>query len=157
MQTFVETVGPRRGLKASVMNVGNHYTLDVASRAGVIVVPAAEGHATAPVAAGDLAEALGAVAYDLATVAPSATADFAAGDVAEVCDQGDMWLVAEAGLTVGAQPFCRFAASVNGTILGAVRVDADGATAGLLPNCRVLAVVAGLAKVRINLPHGAAA
>ena len=157
MQTFAEGFTPRRGLKASVMNVGNHYTLDVACPAGVILVPAAEGHATVPTAAGDLAEALGGLAYDLVNLAPSAATDFAAGDVGEVCDQGDLWLVAEAGLAVGNQPFCRFDVGAGGAQRGAVRVDADTNTAALLPNCRVLAVTTGLAKVRINLPHGAAA
>lgn len=157
MQTFTEESTPRRGLKASVMNVGEHFTLDSACPAGVVVVASTEGHADLPAAGADLAKALGVVAYDLVTEAPSTTNDFAVGDVAEVVDDGRIWCVAEAGLAVGDQPYCRFAAGAGGTQLGALRADADTATAGLLPNARVVAVATGLAKIKINLPHGAAA
>lgn len=157
MQTFAEDVTPRRGLKASVMNVGVAYTLDSAAPAGVVVVPAAEGHADLPASAADVAKAMGVLAYDLVTEAPDASTDFAADNPAEVVDDGIIWMVAETGLAVGDQPYCRYGTGAGGSQLGAVRADADTATAALLPNSRVLAVTTGLAKVRVNLPHGAAA
>lgn len=155
--SFVEETTPRAGLKASLLNVGNHYTLDVAAPAGVVVVPgSAAGFAKLPVTGTDVAKALGGLAYDVATPAPDASDDFAAGVVAEVVDDGAIWLIAEETLTVGNQVYVRHTAA-GAEQLGAVRSDADGTDAALLPNSRVLAVATGLAKVQINLPYGAAA
>jgi len=157
-QSFAEDVTPRRGTKASVMNVGSHYTLDAAMPAGVIVAPAAEGHCVLPSTAALVAKALGVLAYDPVVETPTSTSyDFNSGECGEVVDDGAIWVVAESGLAVGDQPYCRFAAGAGGSQLGAVRADADTASAALLPNARVLAVTTGLAKVRVNLPHGAAA
>lgn len=157
MQTYTEKTTPRRGLKASVQNVGDAYILDTASRAGVLVVPAAAGHCDLPSSAADVAKALGVIAYDcVQDPATTSTNDFDADEAVEVVDSGQIWMVAEAGLAVGDQPYARHTSGAGGTVLGAVRADADTATAALLPNSRVIAVTTGLAKVKVNLPHGAA-
>ena len=160
-QTYVEDTTPRRGAKASINDaVGDHYVLDSAAPAGVLVVPAAVGHCDLPASAADVAKALGALVYDPvqepATVAGN---DFDAAAAVEVCDSYQLWCVTEDTLTVGAQPYARHTANGAGKLqLGAFRSDADTDNAALVPNARVVAVYGTtLAKIKFNLPHGAAA
>ena len=155
-QTFAESVTPRRGLKGSVTQPGDGYVLDTASRAGVVVVPAAEGHCDLPASAADVAKAIGVLAYDPVAEVTGSTNDFDADAAVEVVDAGTIWCVDEAGLSVGDQPYARYA-SGTGTVIGALYDGADTATCALLPNSRVVAVTTGLAKIKVNLPYGAAA
>ena len=163
MQTFAETVTPYRGTKAGLC-VGNHMTLEAAQPAGVIVSQGtADDGAVVPASAGAVAAAIGAVVYNPLQPAPSddaTTNDFPANSVGEVVSAGDVWVVCEDAISSGAQVYCRHTANGAGKLqLGAVRSDADTANAALLPNCRAISTStgAGVIKLRLNLPHGAAA
>lgn len=165
MQTFSETVTPYRGTKAGIC-VGNHYVLEAAQPAGVLVSQGTSvDGAVVPASANAVAAAIGAVVYNPLQPAPSdisTTNDFPANTVAEVVSEGAVWVVCEDSILAGAQVFCRHTANGAGKLqLGAVRSDNDGggATVALLPNCRAVSTStgAGLIKLRINLPHGAAA
>jgi hypothetical protein len=163
MQTFAETVTPYRGTKAGLCT-SLQLTLEAAQPAGVIVSQgSADDGAVVPASAGAVAAATGVVAYNPLQPAPSddaTTNDFPANSVAEVVRDGAIWVVCEDSIAAGAQVYCRHTANGAGKLqLGAVRSDEDTAHAALLPNCRAITTStgAGVIKLRVNLPHGAAA
>ena len=159
MATYSEDVSVRRGLVASVDPRQVSRYLDTTSPAGVVVGPGTVAqHCDVPASAAAVAKAVGVLVYDPFVVSPSSSSyDYTAADIATVIEEGEVWCVAEAGLAIGDQPYARFATGDGGTQKGALRADADTATAALLPNARVIAVTTGLAKISVNLPHGAAA
>jgi hypothetical protein len=161
MQTFAETVTPRRGTPADIDYDTDSVLLEAATPAGVVVSQgtAVDG-AVVPASAAAVIAAIGVVIYNPLQPAPSdvaTTNDFPAGTAAFVMTEGDIWMVCEDAINAGAQVYCRWAANGGGkTQLGAVRSDNDGggATVALLPNCRAKSTSAGagVVKLRINLP-----
>jgi len=152
---------PRRGTKASVDCDSSAHMLDAAVLAGLIVVPGAAGDsAKLPASDADIPKALGVVAYDQAAQPTSASYDFAAGEVAEVVYRGDVWVVCEDAIAAGAQVYLRHTANGAGKLQpGAVCAADDTTYTALLPNARALAASsgAGVIKLRVNFPYGAAA
>lgn len=73
-----------------------------------------------------------------------------------VLEMGIIWMRAEDPVSEGDRPFIRFAAGAGGTELGAVRSDADTASASEAPAAvRFASSTTGnnqLVKVRLNLP-----
>ncbi len=159
MQTFAETVSPRRGTPASVDYDSATRVLEAAMPAGVIVSQGtADLGAVVPATAAAVVAAIGVVIYNALLPAPSddaTTNDFAANRAAEVMNEGQIWAVCEDAIAAGAQVYCRYTANGAGKLqLGAVRSDVDGGNAALLPNCRAQSTStgAGVIKLRVNLP-----
>jgi len=76
---------------------------------------------------------------------------YADGEPMTVMHLGYMWVEVEAPVVSDAQVFIRTAAGAGGTLLGAVRGDADGGTATALPNARFdCGSISGLAIVRLG-------
>ena len=165
MQTFAETVTPRRGTPASVEYDESSHVTEAALPAGVIVCQGTADNAVkVPASAANVAAAKGVVLYNALMPAPSddaTTNDFAAGRAVSVMNEGVIWVICEDAIAAGAAVFCRHTANGAGKLqLGAVRSDNDGggATVASLPNCRAVTTTtgAGVVKLRVNLPYATA-
>jgi 2-keto-4-pentenoate hydratase len=163
MQTFAATVSPRRGTPASVDYDESSHVTEAAMPAGVLVCQGtADNQCKVPASAANVAAARGVVLYNALMPAPgddATTNDFAAARAVSVMNSGVVWVVCEDAIAAGAAVFCRHTANGGGKLqLGAVRSDADGATAASLPNCRAVSTStgAGVVKLRVNLPYATA-
>jgi 2-keto-4-pentenoate hydratase len=165
MQTFAETVTPRRGTPASVDYDESSHVTEAALPAGVLVCQGTADNAVkVPTSAAEVAACKGVVLYNALMPAPgddATTNDFAAARAVSVMNSGVIWAVCEDAIAAGAAVFCRHTANGGGkTQLGAVRSDNDGggATVASLPNCRAVSAStgAGVVKLRVNLPYATA-
>jgi hypothetical protein len=161
MQTFAETVSPRRGTPASIDIDTDSRVAEASLPAGVFVSQgSAVNAAIVTASAAAVVAALGVVVYNPLQPAPSdsdATNDFKATDSMLVLQEGDIWVICEDAISAGAAVYCRHTANGAGKLqLGAVRSDNDGggATVAKLPGCRAISTSAGagVVKVRVNLP-----
>jgi hypothetical protein len=77
---------------------------------------------------------------------------YAAGDMVDVLVEGEVWVDAEAAVTMNANAFVRIASGAGGTNLGALRTDADTATASAVPGLyfRTTLAAAGVAKLEVH-------
>jgi hypothetical protein len=164
MQTFAESVSPRRGTPASIDYDESMHVLEAAVPAGVLVCQGAtaDNAVKVPSTAALVAAAKGVVIYNALMPAPgddATTNDFAAARAVSIMLEGVIWVVCEDAIAAGAPVFCRYTANGAGKLqLGAVRSDADGGNAASLPNCRAVSTStgAGVIKLRVNLPYATA-
>lgn len=108
-----------------------------------------------PAATGDVTSGrgLGFAILDTARE-PNAALGYAAGDPVNIIRKGHIWLAVEDSAVEGAAVFVRFATG-TGTVLGAIRSDADTATAVALPGAvfrSTQATASGLVLVELNMP-----
>jgi hypothetical protein len=66
------------------------------------------------------------------------TAEYIDGETLDVLDEGSIWCVTETAVTDRDPVYVRVAAGAGGSQLGALRNDADSASAILIPNARFL-------------------
>lgn len=143
----VRTKPTLSGFAAAALNAGT-----------VVRMTTTEGKYAAPASAADVARLAGAIAYSPLEPLASTGEDFEIAAIFPIVDNGEIWLKTEEALTVGSNPFVRFATGTNGAVKGVLRTDADtteaAATAAQCPGIEVLAVLGTtLAKCKINLPQ----
>lgn len=123
---------------------------------GVIVAQATDqDECRLPVVTGDIM--LGASVIDQTEVNQIRTGinEYQIGSTVGIMRQGRIWMVVEDAVTAGAPVYVRFAVSANGIQLGAVRSDADSASAVLLAGAvfdKTQATPGGLVIVNLNRP-----
>ena len=123
--------------------------------AGILVALVGEGQAELVEATGDLLAGgvLKTFARDPgdASGALSGTAVIKSGHMMPVLEEGAVWLLGEEAMAVGDDVFVRFAAGAGGSQLGAVRNDADTASARQVLGARVLKASTGAGPVLVYL------
>lgn len=86
----------------------------------------------------------------------ASTSGYAIDDLVTIARKGVIWVTCEEAMAIGDSVFVRFAAGAGGTVLGAVRNDADTATCVAVPNgsCSVAvpSSAAGIVGLNVNLP-----
>jgi hypothetical protein len=144
---------------ASIMDPTLGYITAAALPAGVFVCEGTIPQSCkVPTTSTEVLQALGVVVWTASELPPADTAanDYAASTVVPVLDQGEIYVICEEAMATTDDVYVRFDTG-TGTQLGAIRNDADTATAQLLPNVRVVkaSTGAGVCKVRVNLPAAA--
>lgn len=166
MQTTM-TDAPAAGLAGMIADTGNREIVSriVEDAGGIapgtfVTKGTADYHAAQIDAAGDVSSAgvlLGVAVLD--TSRAPGTPQYAQNDQIPILRKGRIWVQSETAQAYGATPYIRHATSVNGSIVGLIRNDADtistvdkatAAPAGV----RVVSTLAaaGLCLVEINLP-----
>lgn len=79
------------------------------------------------------------------------TAAITAGDTCNVLSEGAVWLLGEEAMAIGDAVYVRHAAGAGGSQLGAVRNDADTASARQVKGARVLKASTGAGPVLVYL------
>lgn len=120
----------------------------------VVCVGANPGSCALPADAADVGRSKGVVVYHPFRYAFGANEEeVAAGQVADLLEQGEVWVQVEDAVTEGEPVYVRHTADGGLDQLG-VCFDGTGTGLALLPNARFAssAAAAGIARVRINLP-----
>lgn len=160
MASFATGVTPRRGMSRTSHSGCYSAVLAADAPAGVFVCDDGSGKpgCKVPATAANVLQASGVLQYMATELPPTDTTanDYAADTVVPIQNDGDIWVVCEEAMAVTDDVYVRRATG-TGTQLGAVRTDADTATATLLPNVRVVkaSTGAGVVLLRLNLPAAA--
>lgn len=149
-----QTAGRAGGVATLDYDAQSGYATTALNAGTLVRAQSTEGLYAPPASSADVARLAGAIVYN-PTVAVAATGeDYAAGAILPILREGIIWLVTEQALTVGSNPFVRYATGAGGSVKGVLRTDADTSTAAQCPGIEVLAVVGTtLAKCKINLPQ----
>lgn len=153
-----ETIGSvRRGREVRADRVDSALST-VALPAGALVTYATGGKLKLPTSGAEVIAGMGISIYRSSkTPVSGSDLEFAAGDLVEYVEGGDIDVIVEEAVTPTSAVFARHTANGAGKLqLGAFRTDADSGNATLVSGARFISSTsaAGVATLRINRPTG---